>query len=867
MKFEDLTTKYDASTVEGKWYAHWESIGAFEPKGGDLPAYTITIPPPNITGSLHMGHALNHSVQDLLGRYKRMTGHSVLIQPGQDHAGIATQSVVIKNLKKQGINPLELGREKFVDQVWEWREESGSKILSQFRALGCAYDWSRLRFTLDDDYEEAVLKVFVEWFDRGLIYRGKRVVNWDIALKTSVSDIETERKEVNGKLYHIRYAYADGSGELIIATTRPETLLADVAVAVHPDDSRHKANVGKELILPLVGRKIPLLADIYPDPEFGTGAVKITPGHDPNDFEVGQRHSLEILTMMDEGGKIVPEYEAYAGMDRLAARKKIVADLEEQGLLVKTEDHTIAVMISQRSGEIIEPLASEQWFVKQTDLAQPAIDALKDGRIRFKPDRFTGITLDWMENIRDWCISRQLWWGHRIPIYYTEDGEPFAALSEADAEAKAGRKIVRQEIDVLDTWFSSGLWPFVTLGWPQNQDLLENHYPTDVLVTARDIIYLWVARMMMMSHDFIGKIPFHTVYIHATVLTQDGRRMSKSLGTGIDPMEIIETRGADALRYALLSQTGANQDIKFGERKTEEARNFANKIWNASRFILISTEGYKVDESYNLTVEDRWMLSRLRSTEHTVRQAYDNIDVQAAAQSLYQFFWTDLCDWYIEMVKPRLADEDQQSAPQYVLLTCLDAFLKLMHPMMPFVTEEVYSHLEIEEKSETLMGADWPEIPARFADVEAEESIRLWQEAVRAFRALRAELGLTPRQKVPVAFIEGSLNGGEEVFKSQGWVEEVKHGKPDGQFVSTASVGISFHLPVEGLVDAEKELKKIDSEIEKVLKELGGLEKRLSNPNFTERAKPEVVAKARQDQADLEDKIQRLNARKAIFQS
>src|SRR5579862_6327188 len=707
----NMDTRYDASQVESKWYARWEAAGLFQPDPDPAKKpFTVTIPPPNITGSLHMGHALCYPIQDLYGRYQRMLGRSVLVLPGQDHAGIATQSVVEKMLRKEGTSGAQIGREKFIERVWQWRTESGDTILNQLRSLGCAFDWSRSRFTLDDHYHDAVLKVFIDWFERGLIFRGKRVVNWDPVLQTSVSDIETERKTIRGKLYYIRYPFSDGSGSVTIATTRPETMLADVAVAVHPSDKRYAGKVGKTLILPLMNREIPLIADIYPDPAFGSGAVKITPAHDPNDYQVGVRHNLAMPVLLDERAKITEEGGVYAGLDRYEARKRIVADLEEQGLLEKIDDHDIPIIISDRSKEAIEPLLSEQWFCDQPTLAKPAIEIVKKGGIKFHPERYEKVYLDWMENIREWCISRQLWWGHRIPIYYTEDGTPFAALSWDDAQAKASdRKIVRQDDDVLDTWFSSGLWPFATLGWPAGGDGgegggmgdggdktpspqsapspqsppssdLVRFYPTDLMVTDRNIIYLWVSRMIMMGLDFMDARPFEDVFIYATVLTEDGRRMSKSLGTGVDPMEVIDKIGADALRYTLLSQTGSNQDIRYSERKTEEARNFCNKIWNATRFVLMNLDAAESPTPHPLPQRqttlrdgamledvDHWLLSRLAATEKTVKAAFDGYDMQVACQALYRFFWSELCDWYIEVAKPRLNDPDKKEVPQWVL--------------------------------------------------------------------------------------------------------------------------------------------------------------------------------------------------------
>ena len=899
----EMPSRYDATATESKWYARWEEAGLFHPDSdANKPKFCITIPPPNITGSLHMGHALCYPIQDMLGRYQRLLGKSVLILPGQDHAGIATQSVVGKQLKKEGINPGDLGREKFVERVWEWRKESGDTILRQLRALGCAFDWSRTRFTLDEQYHAAVLKVFIDWFDRGLIFRGKRVVNWDPVLQTSVSDMETERQTVRGKLYHIRYDFTDGSGSVVIATTRPETMLADVAVAVHPSDKRYEGKVGKMLTLPLVGREIPLIADIYPDPEFGTGAVKITPAHDPNDFQVGQRHSLEMPVVIDERARVrlndleaYRSHEAYTtyiqqleGLDRYEARKRIVAALEETGHLVEIEDHDINIIVSERSKEVIEPLLSEQWFCDQAALAQPAIDAVKTGKIKFTPERYNRIFLDWMENIREWCISRQLWWGHRVPVYYTADGRAIAALSLEDAQAKAlasgngqqtaadpanseppianGFKIVRQDDDVLDTWFSSGLWPFATLGWPEQTDDLKGWYPTSVLVTDRNIINLWVARMVMMGLDFMHDIPFEDVMIYATVLTEDGRRMSKSLGTGVDPMGIIETKGADALRWTLMSQTGQNQDIRYSDKKTDDSRNWANKIWNATRFILMNVEGpARSGPGADLQAVDRWLLSRLYKTELTVRQAYESYDLQTACQALYQFFWNEVCDWYIEICKPRLQDEAQRETPTRCLLTCIEAFLKMLHPIMPHLTEELYSHLPIEGKAPFLMASRWPELPESMRDDAAEGEIARVMEIVTGVRALRHTLDITPMKRLPLGCFEGELAGGEEILKSQAWLEELKLGKPEGRFLSVSREGVDIHLPIEGVVDVEKLVAAAEREKEKLTKEHEGIQNRLSNPQFVERAKPEIIERDRAAAEDLQVRLRSIEERLGIL--
>lgn len=877
----EIPNRYDAS-VEASWYAKWEQAGLFAPSGDPAKKpYSITIPPPNITGSLHMGHALCYPIQDMLGRFHRMLGRDVLVLPGQDHAGIATQSVVDKQLRKEGSSAAALGREKFIERVWEWRKESGDTILHQFRSLGCAFDWSRSRFTLDEQYAKAVLDVFINWYSRGLIFRGKRVVNWDPKLKTTVSDIETVRETRKGKLYHLRYPFVDGSGEVVIATTRPETMLADVAVAVHPSDSRYEGKVGKTLKLPLVGREIPLIADIYPDPEFGTGAVKITPAHDPNDYSVGVRHNLEMPVILDLDAKVSAAYSreheseaiaaaisVYEGLDRYEARKKIVEDLEAAGALVEIEDHEIPIILSDRSGEVIEPLLSEQWFVDQPKLAEPVIEGVKKGEIKFHPDRYERIFLEWLENIKDWCISRQLWWGHRIPVYYTEDGTSFAAHSWEEAQAQAGdKKIVKQDDDVLDTWFSSGLWPFATMGWPEQTADLDRYYPTDCLITDRNIINLWVARMAMMSYDLVGKSPFADVMIYATVLREDGRRMSKSLGTGIDPMTVIESLGADVLRYTLLSQTGQNQDLRYSERKNEEARNFCNKIWNATRFVLLNvTEEQDLDSvPAELEEVDRWLLSKLVRTEREVRSSYEGYDLQSACQAMYRFFWNDVCDWYIEVSKPRLNDPAMRTTPQWVLLKAIDAFLKMFSPVMPHITEELYSYLPIKGKSAFLMSAAWPTMPDSLLDAKAEAGIERVFDATRALRALRAELDLTPMKIAPVAFVEGDLGNGEFVLRTQAWFEKLEKGRPSGKHVSTTSGGIDMHLPIDDSIDLDKIRAAIVRDLAKTTQEAEKLRGRLSNEQFVSRANPEIIERDRAALAELDAKVEKLNARQALF--
>ncbi len=868
MRLIELPTRYDASTVEQEWYSAWEMAGLFEPNSdSSRPLFSITIPPPNITGSLHMGHALCYPIQDALGRYRRLRGDSVLILPGQDHAGIATQSVVAKQLKSEGQNPAAMGRDAFVERVWEWRKESGDSILQQLRRLGCAFDWTRQRFTLDEDYASAVIKVFVDWFDRGYVYLGERVVNWDPVLETSVSDIETERVITKGKLFHVRYPFADGSGHLVIATTRPETMLGDVAVAVHPSDKRYTSLIGKMLVLPLVGREIPLIADTYPDPEFGTGAVKITPAHDANDFEVGVRHSLPMPVIFDSKGKVNERGGVYSGLERREARKRIVADLEAAGLLEKVDDHEIALTVSERSGEPIEPMLREEWFVKQAEFASTAAKVVTDGKVRFVPERYEGIFLEWLGGLRDWNVSRNLWWGHRIPVYYAEDGTFTAAVNQKEAEKKLGKPIVRQDERVLDTWFSSGLWPFATLGWPNETDDLKAFYPTSVLVTSREILFLWVARMVMMGLDFAKDIPFREVYIYATVLTESGKRMSKSLGTGIDPMEIIESKGADALRYTLFSQTGYNQDIRYSEKRTDDARNFCNKIWNASRFILMHCNEAPIKPD-NFEDVDRWLLSRLAEAVSTAQTAYDSYNLLEVCAILYKFFWNELCDWYIEVSKKRI--EAGEMAPKWVLIHSLEAFLAMMHPIMPHITEEIYSHLPGERKSTYLMSSDWPTSSESNRDMAAETKVERAFAITRAVRALRAEQGLSPGKTIPTIYLEGNCQGIEEIIRSQSWVQEVIYGKPpeSESCIYANDSGVEIHLPMGEEMDENRmagELERLSKELSSIDLDLAVLLNRLSNPQFVERAKPEIVTDVRNQMTELTERKTKLEERRKLF--
>lgn len=870
MNIEEMPTRYDASTTEARQYQRWEQHGLFEPDPSSTkPPFTITIPPPNITGSLHMGHALCYPLQDAIGRFQRLKGKNVLILPGQDHAGIATQSVVEKQLRAAGTSGAQIGRDIFVEKVWEWREKSGSMILDGFRRLGCGFSWSHGRFTLDEEYAGTVIKVFIDWFDRGLIFRGKRVVNWDPGLKTSVSDMETERKAIKGKLYHLKYRFKDGSGEIVVATTRPETIIADVAVAVHPSDPRYQSLIGKTLIVPLFGQEIPLISDPYPDPNFGTGALKITPAHDAKDFLVGQRHQLEMPIAIDPNGKLIDPSGRFHGLDRVAGKAKIVEELESLGLIDKIENHDINIVVSERSGEVIEPLLSEQWFCDQAALAGPVIEAVESGEISFTPERYNRIFIEWMEGIREWCLSRQLWWGHRIPVYTAEDGSFVAAESWEQAEAKSGKKIVSQDEDVLDTWFSSGLWPFATLGWPTETPDYLNRYPTDVLVTDRNIINLWVSRMAMMGLDLTNEKPFKDVMIFATVLNEKGQRMSKSLGTGVDPNVVIDEVGSDALRFFLQSQTGANQDIRYSPAKITESRNFQNKIWNATRFVLSSLDNKVPEPPDSFSTIDEWLLTRLGETIEAVEKAYETFNFQAACQELYRFFWNDVCDWYIEISKHLLGDANKGKATRYVLYTSLRAFLTLLHPVMPHLSEELYGFLPKEAgASEFLMTSSWPSAPQPSRDAAAK--VELAFEITRTLRALRAELGISPKEWIETAYLpDAPMEVSEliEVMASQAWIRNLIPEKPTDKVLNaTTPGGIAVSIPVTGALDPKKELEKIEQQRIKLESDLAKLEARLNNPSFVERAKPEIVEADRELAQSIRAKIAALEERTHLFQ-
>lgn len=877
MDSTNLPKVYNPFDVEEKWYAYWLEKGYFRPdEDPNKPRYCITIPPPNVTGSLHMGHALCYTIHDVLARWHRMKGFSTLILPGTDHAGIGTQMKVERALAEEGLTRFDLGREKFLERTWQWKEKYGGTIITQLKRLGCSFDWERERFTMDEGYQDAVLESFVRYFEKGYIYRGARVINWCPSCGTGISDLEVDYVERKSHLWHIKYPYKDNSGYIQVATTRPETMLGDTAVAVNPEDKRYTNAVGKTVILPIMQREIPVVADSYVDPEFGTGAVKVTPAHDPNDFEIGIRHNLPQVVVIGTDAKMTDQAGKYAGLDRHEARKRVVKELEEKGLLAKIEDYTHSVGVCKRCGTVIEPLLSEQWFVSMKELAKPAIDVVESGKIRFVPDRYKRIYLDWMYNIKDWCISRQLWWGHRIPIWKCLDcGEYHASKTEVKKCKKCGSSNLEQDNDVLDTWFSSALWPFATLGWPKKTPELERYYPTDVLITARDIIYLWVARMIFSSLEFIGEIPFKDVYIYAMVLNQEGRRMSKSLGTGIDPLDLIDRFGSDALRYALIQQVGLGQDIRFSDACVETTRNFGNKIWNISRFVIMNLEGFdgRKPDNLALRLEDRWILSRLNRVIRIVNEGLASYDMDDVARSIYEFLWSEFADWYVELAKPRLRT-DEKPLVQWMLWHALETSMRLLHPIMPFITEEIWQ--AIPHEGESIMIASFPEPDDSKIDAKAEAQMEIIMEAVRLIRNLRTELSVPPSKKIEAKTIASShktkevLLANAEAISALAKLNELKvadtltEAEKSGYLFAHGS-GFDVCLPVTGAVDAEKELDKIATELASLEKELARVKGKLSNEQFVLKAPAEIVEKERRILAELEEKKSKLEDRRKVL--
>ena len=861
---KELAKTYDPKGLEERLYQKWLDNKYFHAEvNRDKKPFTIVMPPPNVTGQLHMGHALDETMQDILIRFKRMQGYEALWQPGTDHAAIATEVKVIEKLKEQGINKEDLGREEFLKHAWAWKEEYGGKIINQLKKLGASADWDRERFTMDEGCSKAVKEVFIRLYEKGYIYKGSRIINWCPVCQTSISDAEVEHEDQDGFFWHINYPIVGEEGRFVeIATTRPETLLGDTAVAVNPEDERYKDLIGKMLKLPLTDREIPVIADEYVDKEFGTGCVKITPAHDPNDFEVGKRHNLEEINIMNDDATINDLGGKYAGMDRYEARKAMVKDLEELGLLVKVVPHSHSVGTHDRCGTTVEPMIKPQWFVRMKEMGEAAIKTLQDGNLTFVPERFDKIYMHWLENIRDWCISRQLWWGHRIPAYYCDNcGETVVAREMPSVCPKCGCEHLTQDEDTLDTWFSSALWPFSTLGWPDNTEELNYFYPTDVLVTGYDIIFFWVIRMVFSGLEQTGKTPFHHVLIHGLVRDSQGRKMSKSLGNGIDPLEVIDKYGADALRLTLMTGNAPGNDMRFYWERVEASRNFANKVWNASRFIMMNLEKAEVPQEIDLnalTGADKWILSKVNKLAEEVTENMDKYELGIAVQKVYDFIWEEFCDWYIEMVKPRLYnEEDTTAAALWTLKTVLGNALKLLHPYMPFITEEIYCTLRPEEES--IMIASWPERKAKW-DFEAdEEAVEIIKEAVRSIRNVRTGMNVPPSKKAKVFVvsedeaIRETFENGKVFFGTLGYASEVvvqadKAGI-DEDAVSAVTSKAVIYMPFAELVDIEKEVERLHKEEEKLNKELARVKGMLSNERFVSKAPESKVA---EEKAKLE---------------
>ena len=858
----ELPKIYEPQQVEDRIYKMWEEGGFFKPKcNPDAKPFTIVMPPPNVTGQLHMGHAMDATLQDTLIRFKRMQGFDALWVPGVDHAGIATQIKVEEELRtKEGLSRYDLGREKFLERVWDWKHRYGNRIVEQQKKLGASCDWDRARFTMDEGCSQAVREVFVSLYEKGLIYKGSRIINWCPNCVTALSDAEVEYVDKPGKLWHIRYPLADGSGEVIVATTRPETMLGDTGVCVNPNDARYAHIVGKKVILPLVNKEIPVVADDYAEMEFGTGCVKMTPAHDPNDFEVGLRHNLEIIRVLDDNGKVNALGGKYEGMDRYDARKQIVADLEEGGYLVKIEDHAHNVGTCYRCHKDVEPIISAQWFVKMKPLAEEAIRVVREGETKFVPDRFSKTYMNWMENVRDWCISRQLWWGHQIPAWTCADcGHITVSREDAQVCAKCGSTHITREEDVLDTWFSSALWPFETLGWPNcDAEDFKKFYPTDVLVTGYDIIFFWVARMIFSGCEHTGKTPFHTVLIHGLVRDNQGRKMSKSLGNGIDPLEMIDKYGCDALRMNMVTGNSPGNDMRFYVERCEAMRNFANKLWNASRYVMMNlAEGveYNLPEASKLEIADKWVLSKLNTLIDEVTENMEKYELGVAIQKIYDFIWDIYCDWYIEMTKARLFadDADRKQTAIGVLVYVLDQILRLLHPFMPFITEEIWQ--SIPHQGDALIVAQWPTVKEELsfkAECDAMESV---MAAIRAIRARRTEMNVPPSKKAALQILTNKpqvFTEGEGFLQRLAYADEVTMltAEPENLdgMVTITTADAKLYIPMGQLVDVAKEVERITKELEAAKKFLSSLEGKLSNEKFVARA-PEAVVNAEREKA------------------
>ena len=894
MKNKALERAYDPKNIEKTWYDFWYKKGYFRPEfRATGPAYTVTIPPPNVTGELHMGHALQHAIHDAVIRYKRMRGFRTLCLPGTDHAGIGTQMKVEQEIwENEKKTRREIGRRDLLKRIWAWREKYGSTILRQLRELGCSYDWSRERFTMDEEYVRAVLETFVRFYEKGWIYRGKRMVNWCPQCGTVISDLEVEEREVDSHLWHIRYKGIDDAPDVVVATTRPETMLGDTGVAVHPSDARWRDAVGKMVMLPLMDRPIPIVADDYADPEMGSGAVKVTPGHDPNDYEIGQRHDLPEIAVIGLNGEMTENAGAYVGQDRYACRKAVVEALDKIGLMEKIEDYTHAVPHHDRCGTVIEPMPMEQWFVAMRDLADLILPLMREKKIAYVPDRFREYSIEWLENIRDWCISRQLWWGHRIPVWTCENCSAVIVNAEPpELCTKCGSQQLIQDPDVLDTWFSSALWPFATLGWPEDTEDLKLFHPTDLMITGRDILYLWVIRMIMTAVEFVDEIPFRTVLVHPTVQTRDGKRMSKSLGTGIDPRELIDRYGADATRLSLLYQCGSSQDIRFDadvkDNKLQDSpiaemcRNFCNKIWNAARFVQMNLDDRDIRDVALQTVpepitdlSDRWILSLYNRTVLQVTEALEAYRFDEAARALYDFVWSAYCDWYVEMAKVRLYGDDQgaRQTAQSVLCVVFEGTLRLLHPIAPFISEALWQTFP--RKGEALIVAPWPKCDKTQFDKVAEREMALMRDVVGAVRHIRGTMRIPPGKRVDVVCKTGSeeahaiLTSVHGYMKALGRIENLTLGAALERPAASASavVGdVEIFVPLAGVIDLAVERQRLEKEIGGLEKALGGLEKKLSNAGFLNNAPAEVVAKEREREREYRDTLSKLRENLAVI--
>ena len=880
---KELEKNYNPKDIEDRLYTKWLNKKYFHAEvREDKKPFTIVIPPPNITGQLHMGHALDNTMQDILIRFKRMQGYEALWQPGTDHASIATEVKIIEQLKSEGIDYEEMGREKFLERAWEWKEEYGGRIIEQLKKLGSSCDWDRERFTMDEGCSKAVQEVFIKLYEKGYIYKGSRIINWCPVCKTSISDAEVVHEEQGGHFWHIKYPIAGTDQFVEIATTRPETLLGDTAVAIHPDDERYKDLVGKNVILPLVNREIPIIADSYVDKEFGTGVVKITPAHDPNDFEVGKRHNLEEINVLNDDATINEKGGKYAGMDRYEARKAMVDELDQLGLLVRVEEHVHNVGTHDRCKTTVEPMVKQQWFVKMDELIKPAVKAVKDGDIQLLPERMDKIYYNWTDNMRDWCISRQLWWGHRIPAYYCDECGEVVVSKEAPGKCpKCGCTHLTQDEDTLDTWFSSALWPFSTLGWPDKTKELDYFYPTDVLVTGYDIIFFWVIRMIFSGYEHMGEKPFKTVLFHGLVRDSQGRKMSKSLGNGIDPLEIIDQYGADALRLTLITGNAPGNDMRFYNERVEANRNFANKVWNASRFIMMNFQQNEdlVDKKVSadeLTQADKWILSKMNNLTRDVTALMENFDLGIAVQKIYDFIWEEFCDWYIEMVKPRLYnDEDTtKAAALYTLKTVLIDALKLLHPYMPFITEEIYCTL-IDDEEQSIMVSDWPVYKEEYNFAADEEAVEHIKEAVKGIRNVRAEMNVPPSKKATVIVVSDKENvrqifdTSRVFFATLSYASEVliQNDKTgiDKDAVSTVITDGSIYMPFAELVDIDKEIERLKKEEKKLEGELKRSQGMLNNPNFVGKAPESKIQEEKEKLEKYQGMMAQVKERLAQF--